>query len=262
MAANAWDKAQERSKQVSDGLFVKLDDGDKIVATFLGDPHIDENVWNEKLGKYEPFDAKIHGGKTPTPKYRMNVFVWTKQAQGSEKKEKIEKVQIIDCNNATFKDVLKVRDKFGLDKWCFEVERQGKKGDTKTTYSVMPEVQMDDAMLAKIKEAKLHDLTKTKDEGDDSTDMNSHGKAGGDKAKGGPAGDALITTEQSQALVARLKVLPREKLTAFLKQFGVAQIKQVKAADFAAACAMVDEFEGKPKAEAAPAAPAEEDPFA
>ncbi len=260
---SGWDKAQERTKQVSDGIFVKLDDGDKVVVTFLGEPHIEELVWNEKLGKYEPFDAKLHAGKSATPKYKMNVVVWTKQAAGADsKKEKIEAVKIIDCNNATFKDVLKVRDKFGLDKWCFEVERQGKKGDTKTTYSVMPEVQMDEAMLATVKAAKLHDLAKAKDEGDNSTDMNSHDKAGGDKAKGGPAGDALISTDQSQALVARLKVLPREKLTAFLKQFGVAQIKQVKAADLAAACAMVDEFEGKPKAEAAPAAPTEEDPFA
>ena len=134
------------------------------------------------------------------------------------------------------------------------MERSGKKGDTKTTYSVLPEAQLTDAQVEKVKAAKPHDLDKAKgDEGDTSTDMNSHGKAA-------PKGDALITPEQSAGLVARLKVLPREKLTAFLQKFGVAQIKALKASDLPAAVTMIDDFEGKAAAPAA--APAEADPFA
>lgn len=253
---SGWDKAQERSKQVADGIFVKFDDGDKVIVTFCGEPHVEELFWNQKLSKYEAFDAKTHSGNS-TPKYKLNVFVWSKKASGSDKVETIEKMQIVEVNNNTFKDVLKARDKYGLDKWSFEMERSGKKGDTKTTYSVLPEAQMNDEQIKKVAAAKLHDLAKSKDEGDGDTDMNSH-----DKKKGeAPKGDATITPEQSAALVARLKVLPREKLQPFLQKFGVAQVKAIKASDFEAATKAVDELEGKPAA-APPAAPAEADPFA
>jgi hypothetical protein len=246
----SWDKAENRSKQAGEGSFIRLaDDGDKFVGIFQGEPHVRELIWNEKKNAYEDFDAKTNEGKSSTPKYKLNVFVI------SEKKMKI-----FEMNNATFKDVLKCRDKYGLDNWAFEVTRNGKKGDTKTTYSVLPDTKVDALaadVLAAFKAAKPHDLAKAKDEEDASTDMKSH-----DKAKNGaaPAADADIEgTDDAAQIIARLKVLPREKLQGFMTKFGVTQIKRLKAKDLKAAYEELALLEGKPAT--TPEKPAEEDPF-
>ncbi len=249
---SGWDTAQERSKKAGEGIFIRLaDDGDKFVGAFVGEPDVRELIWSEKKGTYEDFDPKVHEGKQSTPKFKLNVFV---PAEG--------KMKVFEMNNQTFKDVLKVKDKYGLDKWLFEVSRCGKKGDTKTSYTVLPETKIDDTVAKQIAEAKLHDLKKTHDDAADaSTDMNSHDKAKAAATNGTAAAPASTTIpiEEAQAMVARLKVLPREKLQAFLAKFGVQQVKAIKAGDLAAAKAMLDELEGKP---ATSAAAAEVDPFA
>ncbi|MFB3852576.1 MAG: hypothetical protein ACE148_01995 [Vicinamibacterales bacterium] len=45
-------------------------------------------------------------------------------------------MKVIEGGTVWFKDVLKIRDKYGLDKWLFEIERHGEAGSPKTTYSL------------------------------------------------------------------------------------------------------------------------------
>ena len=40
-----------------------------------------------------------------------------------------------------FKDPVRVREKYGLEKWAFEIQRHGAAKDPKTTYSILPEHQ-------------------------------------------------------------------------------------------------------------------------
>ena len=37
-----------------------------------------------------------------------------------------------------FKDLVRVREKYGLEKWAFEIQRHGAAKDPKTTYSILP----------------------------------------------------------------------------------------------------------------------------
>lgn len=250
----SWDKAAERSeKGGGGGSFVKLaDHGDKIVVAFVGDPHFEDLVWNQKTQSYDAYNETHKAeGKSPTPRFKMNCYVPADKS-----------MKVWEVNNSTFQDVLKVKTKYGLDKMFFEVERNGKKGDTKTTYSILPETAIDDEHKAIMAKLPLHDLTKTKDSGDASTDMNSHDKKKAEPAAAAPAAapvSEFVSDEQNKALIERLKKLPRELLADFLSTFGVKQVKALKKSDFDAASKWIGTKEAPA---AAPAAEAEVDPFA
>lgn len=260
--SNAWETAGKRAETGGGpSIFIRLaDDGEKFVGQFCGEPHVRELVWNEKKNAYEDFSKEHEAlGKKSSPRFAINVFVPGEKA-----------MRVFEMNNSTFKDVIKVRDKYKYQGngetertlWFFEVERKGKKGDTKTTYSILPESAVDDELMKLSVGSKLHDLAKVvkSDEGDAQTDMNSHDKKKDGKANAAQA-PSLIDDATRAALTARLKILPKEKIDAFLGKFAVQQVKSLKANEVDAAKAMLDELEGK-KPEPAAAAPAEVDPFA
>jgi hypothetical protein len=149
---NAWDQARGLTDKHSKagGIFVRLtNDGDKVTGVFCGDPQPREVIW---LGdKYEPYDANNPAhratGKRPTLKVAINFFVPADNA-----------MKVIEGGTQWFKDVLKVRTKYGLDKWLFEIERHGDAGDTKTSYTILPEEKIDPGMRARIDAVELHDL--------------------------------------------------------------------------------------------------------
>lgn len=265
----SWEDAEKRAKEAG-GIFVKLaNDKDKVVGAILGEPHTRETWFNPATNKTEDFTEQHRAeGKQPTAKFKLNFF--NRQSR---------RMQILEVNSATLQLIAACKHKYGLETYWFEIERKGAKGDTKTTYAVLPDAQLSPDDLKEIKAAKLHDLAAAKED-DAATDLSSH-----DKAKAGANGTAtngtasaatngapvpapaaaapaaeVIGADVAAAMVTRLKVQPREKLTEFLTKFGIKQVKALKASDRAAAEAMLDAFEGKTPA--APAAPAEEDPFA
>lgn len=250
--SNAWDKAKETAEShKGGGLYVRLEnDGDKIVGVFCGDPFTREVFWNDKAEKFEDFTPEHKAaGKKSSAKFKMNFFVL-------ESKE----MKIFELNIMTFKDVLKVKEKYGLENWAFEVSRSGKKDDTKTTYAILPEEKLSTELRETISKAELHDLSKKGDEAADSkTDMNSHDKKNGAaNGAGKAASNEAISAEKSTALVGRLKLLPKEKIDKFLAKFGIAKVKELKGKDETSAFAFVDELEGKKADEKPP----EADPFA
>jgi Rad3-related DNA helicase len=245
----AWETAATRAEQAGGGKFVRLkNDGDKIVGIFAGEPHVRETWFNNATNKMEHFtEAHKAAGKTASPRFLCNIFDLSDL-----------RMKIIECNSQTFKDVLKVKEKYGLDKFAFEIERKGAKGDTKTTYTVLPDVALDKLTAeqsAAFKGAEKHDLTKENDEDDASTDMNSIDKKNGAAAA---AVDATISADDAGKLVARLKPLAKDKIDSFLAKFGVQKVKELPARRLAEAQAFVESLE--PKAPAAP--PVEVDPFA
>jgi hypothetical protein len=174
-------------------------------------------------------------------------------------------MQIWEMSNDTFKDVVALIEKYGPNR-PIEVKREGT--GTKTVYRALPEKDDISADLAaEIAKAEKHDLKK--DDDDESTDMSSHDKkangangaaTAATNAPGGSDAPATITKEQAKPLADRIKVLEKAKIDKFLETFKVAKIKDVLATDYAKACALVDELEGK-KAAPPPAA-VEVDPFA
>ena len=125
--STAWDKAKELADKhvAAGGIFVRLqNDGDKIVGVFCGEPFAKEVYWDGQ--KYSDTPPEGVAAK-PSLRVSLNFYV---PAEGAMK--------IIEGGTAWFKDVLDVKDKYGLDKWSFEIKRRGKKGDPKTKYRSCP----------------------------------------------------------------------------------------------------------------------------
>ncbi|MCA9588115.1 MAG: hypothetical protein KC657_22485, partial [Myxococcales bacterium] len=59
-----------------------------------------------------------------------------------------------------FKDLVRVREKYGLEKWAFEIQRHGAAKDPKTTYSILPEHQLSVEQQKAFQALPQHDLAK------------------------------------------------------------------------------------------------------
>ena len=228
------------------GKFVKLvDDGDKIVCAFVGEPYAREVVWIEKEGKRTPeeFDEAKHGKKAGQ---RMlvswNVYDFEQ-----------EKVRVWEQGVVFFRTWLQADEKYGRTKWAFEIKRNGAAGSTKTTYSCFPDRELTPDEIKMIKALDLYDLEDGTDSLDDDNKSNSVGSNG------------VIDAETANKLIGDLKELrdagKTEVLTAFLKEFGVEAIRDVPGALGEKALAFVAQHKA-PAPAAAASRPAERDPFA
>jgi len=243
MTTNAWDTASRLADKHANqgGIFIRLAaNGDKVVGAFCGEPFAREVVWTGE--RYETYDPTVHTDKRPSLRVMLNFFVPDE-----------DDMKVIEGGTNWFKDVLKVRDKYGLDKWLFEIERHGDAGDPKTTYSILPEEKLDDAMRTRIASAEAHDLAAL---------SSGEAASSGDKAPSKPNTDSAgpIDPRVASELVGRLKALPRSDVDTFLGEFGVKRVRDLKASDVAAA------KEARGRLEAAMRAGADEDdsidPFA
>lgn len=238
----AWEMATTMADKHanSGGIFVRLaNNGDKIVGAFCGEPYAREVIWTGE--RYEQFDENnsAHQGKRPSLRVMLNFFVPAENA-----------MKVIEGGTVWFKDVLKVRDKYGLDKWLFEIERHGDAGDPKTTYSILPEEKLDDEMRARIAAAEPHDLKSIGAGNDDDS-------AKGSTATKKPSNAAgPIDPRVAGDLVAKLKALPRSDVDAFLAEFGVQRVRDLEAKHEASARAFIDQLLAKQSQ------PEEVDPFA
>ena len=221
---DAWEKARELAEQHANagGIFIRLtNNGDKVVGAFCGEPHAREVHWTGERYEECQGDGCPHcaGGKRPSLRVMLNFFV---PDEGEMK--------IIEGGTTWFKDVLKVKSKYGIDKWLFEVERHGESGDPRTVYSILPEEKIDAEMRARIEAAELHDLASIGSSDGDEGD-------GGGKPSGGPI-DPRVAGE----LVAMLKALPRSDVDAFLAEFAVKRVRDLRAGDEARARAFIEKL--------------------
>jgi hypothetical protein len=213
---NAWDKAREMAEKHSGGNYVKLqNDGDKIVGAFVGEPHAREVYWDGK--KY--LDSKPEGGTAKASlRVSLNFFV---PGEG---------MKIIEGNTSWFNDLLKVKDKYGLEKSVFEIVRSGSKGDPKTKYMFLYERAIDDALRAEIARTPLHDLTRAAESNGDASD---------------DAAPKTIDIDTAKAVIERLKALPPGEGQAFLAEFKLARIRDLLSADLPAAIRFIEAREAK-----------------
>jgi hypothetical protein len=247
--SNAWDIAKQMAERHTSSTFVRLaNDGDKVVGVFVGEPLSREVVWTgEKyLDVRNPEAEKyLKKGRSSSLRVAMNIYIPAEKS-----------VKVYEMGAVVFKDVYKLRDKYGLDTWAFEIERHGGKGDNKTSYTILPEQRLDDGIRRQIAQLELHDLEKvlnSTDGGDEEQGFESY-----EGKQDAPAGkqDAPLDSVVIDKMLPRLKVLPRETLDRFLKNFQVQRVKDLRASDEGAAF----DFLGKLEAELQP--PREIDPFA
>jgi hypothetical protein len=225
---SAWENAKALAEKhaAAGGIFVRMqNDGDKVVGVFCGEPFAKEVYWDGQ--KY--IDTPPEGSALkPSLRVSLNFYV---PADGAMK--------IIEGGTAWFKDVLEVKDKYGLEKWSFEVKRRGKKGDPKTKYTILPDAPVDDALRAKIAAAGLHDL----------------GSVGaGSEQDVDPMAETpkTIDLDTARQLVDRLRPLPREVSQAFLADMKIERIRDLLSADLPRAVRFIEARER----------PAPVDPFA
>ena len=246
MTNSMWQQTEEMAKKHDQGgsLWLKLaGDGDKAVVVFLGEPHPREVAFVD--GKYVEVDEKMKAAGTKASlRVALNVALY-------DSKE----VKVLEQGVMFFKDLVRVREKYGLEKWAFEIQRHGAAKDPKTTYSILPEHQLSAEQQKAFQALPQHDLAK----------LYSGESEGG--AKGGQSldsfdkkADGAISPNVAQGIVTALKALPREATDRFLAKFGVQRIKDLPSAQVEKARAFVEQLQTE---SAAPvAAETEVDPFA
>lgn len=233
MADSMWQRTEEMAKKHDQGgsLWLKLTgDGDRAVVVFLGDPYPREVAFVD--GKYvDVDDAMKASGIKASLRVAFNVALY-------DSKE----VKVLEQGVMFFKDLVRLREKYGLEKWAFEVQRHGAAKDPKTTYSILPEHQLSAEQQKVFQALAQHDLAKL--------------YAG--ESDGGAKGDGVICPSVAQGLVNALKALPREATDRFVAKFGVQRIKDLPASQADRARAFVEQLQ----AQSAAAHQTDVDPFA
>jgi len=223
------------------GLFVRLaNHGDSVTGAFVGEPYAREVHWGgERYEECTGDGCSFCGeGKKPSLRVGMNFFVSSEND-----------MKIIEFGVLMFKDLLKVRDKYGLHKWFFEIERHGQAGDSKTRYSILPDKQIDKDGQAQIDGANLHDLPQVLSGGSNDR-FDSY-----DKGDGG-----VIDAKTASELMPRLKALPRTALDGWLSELGIEKVRDLKTSDVKKARALLDRLEADQRS--GDAGSEEIDPFA
>jgi len=242
MAANKWQQTEEMAKKHDQGssTWLKLgNDGDKAVVVFLGEPFPREVCFVD--GKYMPFDDKLKAqGLKPSLRVALNVALYD-----------TKEVKVLEQGVTFFKDLVRVREKYGIEKWAFEIQRHGAAKDPKTTYSILPEHQLTPEQLKEFQGLKLNDLDKLYSGGDESSSLGSYDRKD----------EGVIDAGTAQAIATQLKTMPREAADRFCKKFGVARIKDLPTAQVEKARAFVEVLASE-FAEPAAADSHETDPFA
>ncbi len=231
--STAWETAKELAEKHNNqgGLFVKLaNNGDKVTGAFCGEPYAREVHWvtdhyEECLEEGCPH---CESGLKASLKVSLNFYVPEEQ-----------KMKVIEGGVNWFKSVIKVEEKYGFDKRLFEIERNGDKGNPKTTYSILPDAEIDEELGERMAITDLHDLaglaTKKGDQAEQTqTDA-----------------DGAISAKVSGEFKAQLKVLPTDKVNEFLEAFDIKRIAELPAKDEAKARAFLNEMT-KPEEEIDP----------
>ncbi len=217
MGQDMWKQTEDMAKQHEQGAnsWLKLqNDGDKAVVVFLGEPYPREVCFVE--GKYVAFDDALKAqGLKPTLRIALNVALFD-----------TKEMKVLEQGVTFFKDLVRVRDKYTLEKWAFEVQRHGAAKDPKTTYSILPEHQLTPEQIRAFNALQQHDLQKLYE----STPAEEQA----------PAADGPIDPQIAQSLGAALKALPREAVDRFCQKFEVQRIKDLRASQAAKAKVFVE----------------------
>lgn len=226
---NGWAEADKLLEECAKAgnVFVRLvSDGDKVVGAFRGKPHARKIHWLGPQSEVcDGADCKhCASGVRASPRFAFNFFVLADS-----------EMRVFEGGRQWYEDVRKVNTKYGFDEWAFEVERRGDKGDTSTTYTILPEKRLDAAMTSRLAGTPLHDLTQL---------------CSGQSTKGDERGSAIpvpaitVSLETAQRIAERLRALPSADAKEFFAAFGVARVRELLMVDEAMAEVFLAKKEG------------------
>jgi hypothetical protein len=226
-----WDTADKMADEHSGGggKFVRLaNDGDKVCGIFVGEPYSREVIWSDAAnggkGGNIPF-TESHAAAGEKSRLLVSFNFWDRE---------VKELRVYEQGVTFYRDLLRFKEKYGLDNRYFEIVRNGKARDSNTTYSLFPDDEVDDATKAMIKGLKLLDLE---------AELEGSGTSDSGDTPAAASESATIGQNVIDDLVRRLKARPRADLTSFLERFGVAKIRDVKASDQGDAIAFVKDLE-------------------
>ncbi len=225
MSNNAWEYAQSLANKHSQsgGTFIRLtNDGDKVVGVFCGDPHAREMHWTGD--RYIECDSSKNcehckAGKRSKLRVMLNFYV-IEEGQ----------MKIIEGGSGWFKNVMTIREKYGLDNWSFEVQRHGSSGDPKTNYSILPDDKINPTLKQQIAAASLHELAQINASSNNSEQPQAQSQAS-QVPKQNASEDRVIEISTAMEILAELKKLPRSDAQAFLDEFNIKKVRELKAKD-------------------------------
>jgi hypothetical protein len=203
---NAWEQAKRLAeKHVNQGgIFVRLqNDGDAVVGVFCSEPYAREVYWDGEKYVEATADGPPPGATAKSPSLRVSLNFYV-LSEGTMK--------IVEGGTQWFRDLVTVREKYGLDKWIFEIKRHGKPKDPKTKYTILPEEKIDDALRAKIDALPAHDLAAIAG-GADESDANEPPKT--------------LDLEVARQFADRLRALPRPDADLFLQEFRIERVRDL-----------------------------------
>ncbi len=223
-----WERAEQFSHRESSSQWLKMaNDGDRAVVVFLGEPHPREVVFD--AGGYHTFTPEHEArGLKPTFRFPINVAVLPNF-----------EVKVLEVGSSLMRDVLRVKKKYGLDTWAYEVVRRGAAKDPKTTYDLLPERQLTPEEQRRLGELKRLDLVALYD------------------GRGETAAAAPVTIDDTTAkdIVERLRALPRAAVDEWLFEMKITRVRELTTDKLAEARALIKQLADHAK-------PPSADPFA
>jgi hypothetical protein len=218
-----WNDAKDKADKYGTGLFLKLKDGDSFTGIFCGEPEPRETVWiNNQTEDYDENNPE-HKGINTSLKMRFNFFELASSS-----------MKILEVNLTFFRDILHQKEKRGdLEGKVFEISRKGA-GAKDTKYYLDFEGDATPEQLDAISKTDLHDLQPRKADDKEKPNPGDFKDDSNDKNHG---------AEFLDELKSRLKQVPREALTEFLKEFGISKIGDLDESKYAQADAFVSAAE-------------------
>jgi len=174
-------------------------DGDKVIVAFLGEPFTREVCFVE--GRSVPFDETLRAqGHKPSLRFAFDVALM----DGGRD------VLVMEQGRAFYKQLSEVRAHYPLESWTFQIERQGKPRDPRTTYSITPKKHLDHGERNMLAALPRHDLARI---------------VGAIRADGSDA--AAVDRTSARSIAAVLATLPAEAARRFCAWFGIARVEDL-----------------------------------
>ena len=216
--SDTWSQVegQVEEARAKAGIYRKWSaDGESHVLAFRGEPYARQTHWTGTSYDECADQGCAHcaAGNKASLRVALNVYDLAEK-----------KMMIVEGGVRWFSDIVKVRKKYGLDTWAFEVTRNGAPRDPKTTYSILPDHKLDEAALREIGAVHLHDLAR--DVADAAREAYADEIAEAANQATGP-----VATEVAREIHGLLRQCSKAEVEGFLKTFGIERVSQLKTSD-------------------------------
>lgn len=226
-AKEALKKSKQRQRM--GGHFLQLKDGDYVIVAFLGEPMVREVIWeNGKTRTLTEQDRKED--KKGSVRFALNIWVREFCPNGGEP-QTVNKLQIIEQGTTWYEKIVEhEEEEHGIYNNWFKIKRKGS-GRDDTKYSVHLKAELTSEEKEDLKNIELFDLEKKLSRSGDDNEEDEE--------------EEIISEKIANTIKKNLSNIPREEITAFMKRFKTAKIKDIKERNKDVALELSEELKNK-----------------